>query len=346
MAESVSSQDARLCKRRSDALPSANARRRYALTVAVLAVLSLLIGFGHLAWKNPLPFGSAGFWRIAELRATSLAIIVIVSFCQAIATISFQTATHNRIITPSIMGFESLYRLVQSAAIFFFGIAGIELVHGIWQFIAQVVLMVGFAALLYGWLLSGRSANLQVMLLVGVVLGGGLGAGALFMQRLLAPDAFDILSARLVGSVANADPRYLSIALPLAAASGGLLWLGAKQLNVLALGRAVAINLGVDQRRQTLLVLLLVSVLMAVSTALIGPMTFFGFLVATIAYQLVDTYDHRLLLPVAWLLGFVVLGGAYFVLRNVFYAQGAVGVIIEIVGGSCFLAYVVRKGRL
>src|SRR5699024_9377779 len=99
-------------------------------------------------------------------------------------------------------------------------------------------------------------------------------------------------------------------------------------------------------RRQTIYTLVLVSVLMAVSTALIGPMTFFGFLVATLAYQLAGTHDHRRVLPVGVLIGFVVLAGAYFVMNHVFYAQGVVSIIIELVGGSVFLVVILRKGRL
>lgn len=332
--------------RSSGAFPHARARRRYWLILGTLAVASVGILFAILSWANPMPFGSEGFWRIASMRATSVVIIVLVSFCQSIATVSFQTVTNNRILTPSIMGFESLYRLVQTGAVFFFGITGVTMLQGIWQFVAQIVLMVVFAAILYGWLLSGKYANLQIMLLVGIILGGGLGALATFMQRLLTPTEFDVLTARLIGSISNADDSYLAISLPLALVAGGALWFLATKLNVLALGPQTAVNLGVNHRRQTIVVLLLVSVLMAVSTSLIGPMTFFGFVVAMISYQLADTYDHRFVFPIAVLTGVVVLGGAYFVLKNIFYAQGAVGIIIEIVGGAFFLIYILRKGRL
>ncbi|WP_030422635.1 iron chelate uptake ABC transporter family permease subunit [Streptomyces sp. NRRL F-5065] len=332
--------------RHSGALPTARAHRRYWAVLTALAVLSALIVVGTLAWDNPMPFGTTGFWRIAELRATSVVIIVVVAFCQALATVAFQTVTNNRIITPSIMGFESLYRVIQTGAVFFLGIAGATLVQGVWQFVAQVVLMVAFAAVLYGWLLSGKYGNIQVMLLIGIILGGGLGALSTFMQRLLTPTEFDVLTARLIGSIANADASYLAVSLPLAAVAGGALWAGGRRLNVLALGREAATNVGVNHRRETIVVLLLVSLLMAVSTSLIGPMTFFGFLVAMLSYQLTDTHDHRYVFPVAWLTGIVVLGGAYFVLKNIFYAAGSVGIIIEIVGGTFFLVHILRKGRL
>lgn len=332
--------------RTSHALPTAKAKRRYWVLLITLLALSAFFAFGLLAWDNPMPVGSDGFWTIAKMRATNIVVILIVAFCQAIATVSFQTATNNRIITPSIMGFESLYRAVQTASVYFLGIAGITAIQGVSQFLLQVALMVGFALLLYGWLLSGRYGNLQVMLLVGIILGAGLGSVSTFMQRLLTPSEFDVLAARLFGSIAHSDASYLPYAIPLVALAGGALWLNTKRLNLLSLGRDATTSLGINHRRQTMLVLFLVSILMAVSTALVGPMTFLGFLVATLAYQLSDTYDHRYIFPMSVAVAFIVLTGSYFVMKHIFYAQGVVSIIIELVGGGVFLLVLLRKGRL
>lgn len=332
--------------RRSGALPTSRARTRYLVVTVVLTILAAGSAFGLLVHGNPMPFGTEGFWRIAQLRVENLVVIGIVAFCQAIATVSFQTVTNNRIITPSIMGFESLYVAVQTTSVYLLGAAGITALQGVPQFALQVALMVGFAMLLYGWLLSGRYGNLQIMLLIGIILGGGLGAVSTFMQRLLSPSEFDVLAARLFGSVAKADASYLPIAVPLCLAAGLLLWVRARRLNVMALGADTAGALGLNHRRELMRVLFLVAVLMACSTALVGPMTFLGFLVATLAYQLADSFDHRLVFPVAVLTAFTVLGGAYFVMKNLFYAQGVVSIIIELVGGSVFLLVILRKGRL
>ena len=75
-------------------------------------------------------------------------------------------------------------------------------------------------------------------------------------------------------------------------------------------------------------------------------MTFLGFLVATLTYQFADTYDHLYLLPMAALMGFCILTSAYFLMNHVFYAQGVVSIIIELVGGLTFLVVILRKGRL
>lgn len=332
--------------RTSGAFTTAKAKRRYIWLLSGLSAAAVLFAFGHLAWNNPMPFGTEGFWLIAKMRATTILVIAIVAICQATATVAFQTVTNNRIITPSIMGFESLYVAVQTAAVFFLGVTGATAIRGLSQFVLQVALMVGFALLLYGWLLSGKYANLQVMLLVGIVIGGGLGSVSTFMQRLLTPSEFDVLSARLFGSIANAEAEYFPVAIPLCLVAAGLVWWRSRRLNVLGLGKEIATNLGVNHRREVMTSLLLVSVLMAVTTSMVGPMTFLGFLVATLAYQVSGTHDHRFVFPVAVLTGFTILMGAYFVLKNIFYAEGAVSIIIEAVGGTVFLVMLLRKGKL
>lgn len=332
--------------RASGPLPTAASRRRFRVVVAALVVAALALAATLLAYDNPLPVGSTGFWRIAELRATDVLVMLVAAFCQGLATVTFQTVANNRIITPSIMGFEALYTAIQTSAVYLFGVAGLGALVCLPQLMIQVALMVGLSVALYGWLLSGRYGNLHVMLLVGIIIGGGLASVSTFMQRLLTPSEFDVLSARLFGSVTNADADDLPVVIPLALVAGTVLWWRAHRLDVVGLGRTTSINLGVDHRRELMRMLFLVSLLMAVSTALVGPMVFFGFLVATLTYQVAGSYAHRLLLPLSVLVGFVVLAGAYVVMRHVFSAQGVVSIIIEMVGGSVFLYVILRKGRL
>ena len=332
--------------RTSAALPGARSKRRYWIVLAGLVLLALAFATGLVVWGNPMDPGTAGFWRIVALRGKNVLVMLIVAFCQAMATVAFQTVTTNRIVTPSILGFESLYVAVQTGAIYLLGATGLVALSGVPQFVGQIVLMVTLAVLLYGWLLSGKHGNLHVLLLIGIIIGAGLGSVSTFMQRLLTPSEFDLLTARMFGSVTSADADYLPIAVPLAAGAGLLLWRRARRLNVMALGKEITTGLGLNHRRELIVVLVLVAVLIATSTALVGPMTFLGFLVATLAYQFADTHDHRYVFPVAVLTGFVVLSGAYFVMKNIFYAQGVVSIIIELVGGLTFLVVILRKGRL
>lgn len=333
-------------RRSSGAFQTKQARRKYWVILATVSIAALLFAVGLLTYDNPMDFGTRQFWLLAERRLNSVIVMAIVAVCHAVATVAFQTVTNNRIITPSIMGFESLYTVIQTATIYFFGIAGLVNSQTIGMFLVQLVLMVGLSLVLYSWLLSGRGANMHAMLLVGIVIGGGLGSVATFMQRLLSPSEFDVLSARLFGSVNNAEEEYIPISIGLVLIASIGVYLLSRRLNVVSLGRDAATNLGLSYRPTAILVLVLVSILIAVSTALVGPMVFLGFLVATLSYQFADTFDHRYLFPMAVALGFLVLTGAYFLMNHVFYAQGVVSIIIELVGGSVFLFVILRKGRL
>ena len=321
-------------------------RTRYLLVLTTLAVAAIAITVMLLTWGNEYEIFSERWWRISTMRVTSIVVIATVTFCQALATVTFQTVTNNRIITPSIMGFESLYVLIQTTIVFFFGATGMVSISPFGRFLLQVTMMVLFAVLLYSWLLSGRFGNLHVMLLVGIILGAGMGSLSTFMQQMLDPNEFDILVARLFGNVGNANTDFLWFVIPACALTGGTIWLLSRRLNVIALGSDISTNLGMSHKRQVMLMLTLVAVLMAMSTSLVGPMTFLGFLMATMAYSVTDTYDHRRILPVAWLLGYVVLTGAYFLLRHVFSLVDAVVIIVELIGGLVFLFVIFRKGRL
>jgi len=333
--------------RHSGALADPAHRLRYRLVLIALIAAALLLTVLLLCWDNPYAPFSERWLRISRMRISGIVVIAVVTFCQAFATVAFQTATNNRIITPSIMGFESLYVLIQTAIVFFFGAAaGVTGLDPFARFLLQSALMVVFAVLLYSWLLSGRFGNLHVMLLIGIILGTGMGALSTFLQQMLEPNEFDVLAARLFGSITNANTDFLWFVIPVCAVAGGAIWVLSRRLNLLSLGREISTNLGLNHKRQVMLMLTLVAVLMAMSTSLFGPMTFLGFLVATLAYVIADTYDHRLLLPMAWLLGYVALGMAYFLLKHVFTLVSAVTIIVELIGGLVFLLVILRKGRL
>ncbi|GAA2178772.1 iron chelate uptake ABC transporter family permease subunit [Leucobacter tardus] len=315
--------------------------RRGGLVVVFAIAVALAVAI--LVYQNPAPVGSLGFWVIVQTRFASLGTIALVAVSQAVATVLFHTATSNRILTPSILGFDALYVLTQTALVFVFGTAAASM-EGIPKIIAQSALMVAFATLLYGWLFSGKRANLHLLLLVGVVLGMGFGSVSTFMQRLLTPSEFDVLSARLFGSIGKGNTDYLPIAAGIVAAVLIFVWRRRRTYDVIALGRDVAVSLGVNYRREVVTILVIAAVLVSVSATMVGPMTFFGFLVATLAYQFVRGDRHSETLPLAIGIALVTLLGATFVLRNVFAAAGLVTVIIEFVGGLTFLIVLLRKG--
>lgn len=341
-------------KNNTNHIPSRSARafrtkkeeKRYWILLITLFVLGALAAYGLLVYNNPVPVDSPSFLPVVRRRLVALTAMIIAAVCQSLATVAFQSSTNNRIITPSLLGFEALYSTIHTATMFFFGAGAFLNFSGIGPFLLQVVAMVFMCLLLYGWLLSGKYGNLQLMLLIGVILGTGLKAVSSFMRRLLAPSEFDILQARLFGSVNNADAAYFPIAIPIVAVTAVLILAHSKKLNVLSLGKNASTSLGVQHQTGVIYTLILVSILMSISTALVGPLTFYGFLVATMTYQAAPTYDHKYIFPMALAIGFLVLTGSYFFMYHVFRAQGVVSVIIELFGGIAFLSVMLRKGTL
>ncbi|WP_454049307.1 iron chelate uptake ABC transporter family permease subunit [Cellulomonas sp. Marseille-Q8402] len=329
--------------------PGAAPRRRavtgsYGLRLGVVVLVALAAAVGILTYGNPAAPGSSGFWVIVRSRFASVGTILVVAFCQGVATVVFHTVTHNRILTPSILGFDALYRVIQTALVFLFGAGTLAATDGLGKVALQSLVMVAFASVLYGWLFTGTRADLHLLLLVGVVLGMGFGALSTFMQRLLTPSEFDILSARLFGNISASDVSYLPWGALVCVVVGAVLWRRRHVLDVVALGRETATSLGVRHQREVVLTLVLVAVLISVSTSMVGPMTFFGFVVAMLTYQVVGDSRHARTLPMVVAVACATLLLAYFVLRHVFYGAGLVSVIIELGGGLVFLIHLLRKG--
>jgi len=319
---------------------------RYWILLSSFICVGLLATLGLIFYNNPVPVDSPSFIPVVKRRLVAVTAMFIAAICHSFSTVAFQSVTNNRIITPSLLGYESLYSTIQTSIMFFFGAGALVSFTGQGAFFLQVGLMVLLSLALYGWLLSGKYGNLQLMLLVGIIIGAGLGSVSGFMRRMLAPSEFDLLQTRLIGSVNNADSEYFPIVIPMVIVVALCLFFFSRRLNVLSLGRDVATTFGVKYQASIVVTLVLVAVLMAVSTALLGPLTFFGFLVAMLSYQAAPTYDHRYIFPMAFAVGFGILTAAYFLLYHVFHAQTVVGVIIELFGGLTFLIVILRKRSL
>src|SRR5699024_2869362 len=182
------------------------------------------------------------------------------------------TVTQNRILTPSIMGFDSMYVLMQTVLVAAFGASVLARTDGLGKLVVQTALMVVFATILYRWLFSGRFGSLYLLLLVGVVFGMAFDSLSTFMQRLLDPTDYDMLSVQLFGRLSTVDASYLPLAFAVCAATGLVFWRRRHVLDVLLLGRHTATSVGIDYKRELTLMLILIALLVALATALMGPM--------------------------------------------------------------------------
>lgn len=308
------------------------ARRLALLTLlAVLAAAAFLLLNARGSWDFLLPF-----------RGRKLAALAVVAVAIALSTVVFQTVTQNRILTPAIMGFDALYVLIQTGLIFGLGAGRVSALDARLVFGLELGTMVLFALLLFKWMFGPAARNLHLLMLVGIVLGTLFRSISGFLQRIIDPDSFTVLQDRLFASFNAVDPGLLTLSALIVAGLALVLWRLVPELDVLALGREAAIGLGVPQERLVLGLLVIVTMLVALSTALVGPVTFLGLLVANLAYLLMPTARHAVLLPAAALIALITLIGGQTLLERVLHYDTALAVVVEFAGGLVFILLVIR----
>lgn len=278
--------------------------------------------------------------RVIKLIAMALTGVSI-----AYSTVIFQTITHNRILTPSIMGLDSLYLLLQTVIIFFLGSSHVAVMNTQVNFFISVIVMIGFALLLYQFLFRSGGRPIYFLLLVGIIVGTFLGSVTTFLQVLIDPNEFSRVQDKMFASFNNVNGDLVWFALAIVIIVMAIGWRMVNDLDVLSLGRDNAINLGVPYDKVVKRMLIISAVLIAVSTALVGPITFFGLIVANLAYQFFKTYKHSVLISGAALLSLVALIGGQWVVERVFTFSTTLSVIINFIGGIYFIYLLLRESR-
>ncbi len=278
-------------------------------------------------------------------RGNKVLAMIITGAAIAYATVIFQTITHNRILTPSIMGLDSLYLLIQTFFIFFLGSEHITVVNKQVNFLLSVGAMIIFALLLYRLLFKKGQQSIYFLLLVGIIVGTFFQSISTFLQVLIDPNEFLIVQDRMFASFnnVNGDLVWLSLLSILCVFAVG--WRSVSRLDVMSLGRDTAINLGIPYDKTARQMLVLTAILISVSTALVGPITFFGLIVANLSYQFFRTYRHRTLISGAILLSIIALVGGQWAVERVFTFSTTLSVIINFVGGVYFLYLLLKESR-
>ncbi|MFF2446985.1 iron chelate uptake ABC transporter family permease subunit [Neobacillus sp. NPDC058068] len=277
-------------------------------------------------------------------RAIKVMAMVITGFTIAYATVVFQTITHNRILTPSIMGLDSLYLLLQTLIIFFLGSGHMIVVNKQVNFLLSAIVMVVFALLLYRFLFKKGGQSIYFLLLVGIIVGTFFSSISTFFQVLIDPNEFQIVQDRMFASFNNINGDLVWLALVIIGLVTIYAWRYLKYLDVLSLGREMAINLGVPYDAIVKKMLVIVAIFISISTALVGPITFFGLIVANLSYQFFKTHKHRVLISGSVVMSIIALVGGQWVVERVFTFSTTLSVIINFIGGVYFI-YLLLKER-
>jgi len=278
-------------------------------------------------------------------RAMKVAAMVITGTAIAYSTVVFQTITHNRILTPSIIGLDSLYMLLQTTLVFFLGSGHVTVVNKQVNFIMSVAAMVVFALLLYRLLFQKGSQPIYFLLLVGIIVGTFFSSITTFLQVLIDPNEFQIVQDRMFASFNNINTDLVWLGLILVLALMVYAWRFTSFLDVLSLGRDHAVNLGVSYDSIVKKMLVIVAVFISISTALVGPLTFLGLIVANLAYQAFKTYKHTILISGAVLISIISIVGGQWIVERVFAFSTTLSVIINFIGGVYFIYLLMKESR-
>lgn len=313
-------------------------RRRVLVVLSALVATScalFLVVDVQVPWDFVLP-----------LRGRRLAALVVVGVAVGTSTVVFQTVTANRILTPSIMGFDALFVLVQTLAVATLGSFALLSADPRLRFAVEVVVLLGFGLLLHAQVLRrATSGDVVLLVLVGVVLGTLFSSLTLLVSRVLDPNEALTLQDLLFASVGSVDAQMLPLTAVVVLVCLLLVLRRLPVLDVVALGRGAAVGLGVDHARVVWRSLALVAVLVAVSTALVGPLTFLGLLAANLAREVLGTHLHRWTVPAACLVAVLALVGGQVLLEHLLGFGTALAVVVDVVGGLYLLVLLVRQGR-
>ena len=309
------------------------------LIIAVLFMLGVAALF--------LFFRLGNNWEFAlKLRSIKVIAIIIVATSVAYSSVAFQTLTNNRILTPSIMGFESLYLLIQTLIVYIYGDQTYKVLSSMDNFLVSVIGMIGFGLLLYFMIYMKGKDNIYLLLLVGIILGTLFSSLSSFMQLLIDPNDFFIIQGKMFATFnkINTDLLWPSSIILIT-----ILFFGfrmTKYLDIMALGREQAINLGLNYNGLVKLFLVIIAILVSISTALVGPITFLGLLVTNLTYELFKTHKHSIIIAACCIVSVIALLAGQFIMERILNLSTPLSAIVNMVGGFYFIYLLLKVRKL
>lgn len=318
------------------------AYRKNIIKLIVIALIAIIIVAAFLFIG--VKFHNHKLLRYAmKLRIPKVIAMIITAFAIGAATIIFQSVINNTIVTPCLLGMNALYTLIHTSVVFVLGSGSILFTNDNLSFLVDLVLMGIIATVVYSWLFKMTGHNVLYVLLVGTVLTSFFSSIQSTLTRVMDPNEYDTLLTSLVASFSNINSEIIIFSVIILALIGVIFRKELALLDVITLGKEQAINLGVDYDRCIRRLLLAVTLCIAVATAMVGPISFLGLIIANISRQLLKTYRHTQLIAGEALMGVIALIGGQFIVERVFVYSIPISVFITVAGGIYFL-YLILKG--
>ena len=309
----------------------------------LLLVIILLIGIFLFIFVG---INSNNFSFNFPRRSNKIMAIIVVSYSIGYSSIVFQTITNNKILTPGVMGLDSLYMFIQTVVVFFFGSRQLSIMSDLKQFFISTGIMILSSLILYVLLFKGESRNIYFLILIGMILGGLFNGLSNFMQVMLDPNEFLILQGRMFASFNNVNINLLNICLILSFMCIIITINDLKKLDVVSLGEYHAINLGVNYKKIVRKSFIIISILVSISTVLVGPVIFLGILIANLSREILKGYKHNFMIIGSFLIGSIALSYSLFIVERIFNFGTTTSVIINLIGGIYFIYIMIKESKV
>lgn len=304
--------------------------------IIILSVLALAAATAYML--TDVNFANEKLFLYAmKIRTPKLIVMILTAFAIGGASIVFQSVINNRIVTPCLLGMNSLYTLIHTAVVFFAGSSSILAANANLSFAADLIIMGVTATLIYSYFFKKTKHNVLYVLLIGTVLTSLFSSIQTTLTRVMDPNEYDNLLNTLVASFSNINTEIIIFSVIVLGVVIAFLGKDLSVLNVLTLGKNQAINLGVNYDRSVHRLLLGVTLFIAVATAMVGPISFLGLILANLSRQLLKTYKHSFLMLGSALFGIIVLVGGQLIVEQVFTYSVPISVFITVGGGIYFL---------
>lgn len=278
-------------------------------------------------------------------RLHILVAMAIISLSLSWSAASFQTITENNILTPSLIGLDSLYLFIQTSVVYFFGAERLTAMNNIGDFLLTVAIMVVAASLLYSVMFKGRRGNIHFLVLLGLVAGQLFKAMSSFMQLRIDPNEFAVAQGKMFASFNNLNLTLTGTAAVCVGIAFVISFFDFRRLDVLTLGRDQAVSLGVSYpglvRRQ----LFMIAVMVSAATVLGGPVMFLSIFTVNAARHVYHTYRHFWVVLGTTVISLICLLAGQLAVERILNFNVPSNVIINLVGGIYLLHLLLRQGR-
>lgn len=282
-----------------------------AIALVALLVADLLLGTTEIpladVWATltrGVPSDATNSFIIRELRLPKVIVAIFAGMALSASGLQMQTLFRNPLAGPYVLGINSGASL--GVALFTLAAPMLGALSG--TMLADIGLTgmawIGSAAiLLLVMLLSRKIRNINVILIIGMMLGSAISAIVGILQYMGTEESLKAFVVWTMGSLSTVTMEQLAILIPVVAVGLLLAIIVIKPLNILLLGESYARTLGLNVARSRTIIFLSTTLLAGTVTAFCGPIGFIGLAMPHLARMTFRTSDHRVLMPASMLWG-------------------------------------------